>query len=185
MFHFTDDGHLHDEADVLLAFLLNSTEDFHDTIDNGSISSSESNQSLEFGVDEIPGLTWHNDCETSIIEVNFRYISKLKYISENSDLVADEIQRLWPDMEVVRMRDCQTETKYKVKEAAIKASEIMTEVGLKSGMNTLGTLFRNIVLNTEGFLMFFVKNWPKNQIEAIKEQSKQFLNFVSKEFFKE
>ena len=55
------------------------------------------------------------------------------------------------------MRDCQTETKYKVKEAAIKASEIMTEVGLKSGMNTLGTLFRNIVLNTEGFLMFFVK----------------------------
>ena len=138
LFHFTDDGQLHDEADVLLAFLLNSTEDFHDTIDNGSISSSESNQSLEFGVDEIPGLTWHNDCETSIIEVNFKYISKLKFISENSDLVADEIQRLWPDMEVVRMRDCQTETKYKVKEAAIKASEIMTEVGLKSGMNTLG-----------------------------------------------
>ena len=44
------------------------------------------------------------------------------------------------------MRDCQTETKYKVKEAAKKASEIMTEVGLKSGMNTLGKLFRNIVL---------------------------------------
>ena len=47
------------------------------------------------------------------------------------------------------MRDCQTETKYKVKEAAIKASEIMTEVGLKSGMNTLGILFKKIVLNTE------------------------------------
>ena len=61
LFHFTDDGQLHDEADVLLAFLLNSTEDFHDTIDNGSISSSESNQSLEFGVDEIPGLTIHKD----------------------------------------------------------------------------------------------------------------------------
>ena len=44
------------------------------------------------------------------------------------------------------MSDCQTETKYKVKEAAIKASEIMAEVGLKSGLNTLGKILRNIML---------------------------------------
>ena len=41
-------------------------------------------------------------------------------------------------MQVVRMIDCQTETKYKVKDAAKKANEIMGSVGLKSGMAHLG-----------------------------------------------
>ena len=80
------------------------------------------------------------------------------------------------------MRDCQTETKYKVKEAAIKASEIMTEVGLKSGMNSLGKFFRNIVVkfNKEGFLMFFVKNfkiYQKIESKPLRNNPNYFILF--------